>query len=87
MSKISLSHNITISAKIELNESELRALDALIGYGTDPFLKVFYKHMGKHYLEPYENGLRALFKNIGETVRPPLARIDKARRLLKNEKL
>ena len=52
---------IDVKAVLELNEQELRALDALRGYGIDAFLKVFYQHLGRHYLEPHEAGLRSLF--------------------------
>ncbi|GAG09337.1 unnamed protein product, partial [marine sediment metagenome] len=41
---------------LRLTEEEMRALDALTGYGFRPFLKVFYEKMGRHYLEPYEKG-------------------------------
>ncbi len=47
-----------------LSEAEASALDAIAGYGTDSFLKVFYEHMGKAYLQPYESGLRSLFDSV-----------------------
>lgn len=53
---------LTVEIVIALTEAEARALEALAGYGADPFLKVFYKSMGRHYLEPHEEGLRSLFK-------------------------
>jgi hypothetical protein len=58
--------NVVIQASVELvlDEEELRALDALAGYGTDKFLEFFYQHMGKTYLGPYENGLRRLFETV-----------------------
>jgi hypothetical protein len=56
----------TIEARITLNlsEDEAAALDALAGYGTDSFLDVFYKNMGRAYLEPHEKGLRSLFESV-----------------------
>lgn len=49
---------------LDLNELEWLALDALVGYGTDAFLKVFYRHLGQSYLKPHEAGLRALFDTV-----------------------
>ena len=71
---------ILFSVKCELTENELRALDALVGYGFDNFIKHFYG-LGKHYMEPYENDLRQLFAKV-ESLRPELANIDAARKAL-----
>ena len=71
---------ILFSVKCELTENELRALDALVGYGFDSFIKHFYG-LGKHYMEPYENDLKQLFAKV-ESLRPELANIDAARKAL-----
>ena len=73
---------VEFSGELTLSEVELRALDALVGYGVEPFLKVFYEKLGKAYMQPHEAGLRSLFKAIGEGVHPQLSRIDAARKLL-----
>jgi len=78
-------HAITVGGTLELDESELRALDALAGYGTKSFLEVFYKHMGKAYMQPHEAGLKKLFETIRRDVPPALGRIDMARGFLKRE--
>jgi hypothetical protein len=52
------------SVTLEITEEEAYALNALVGYGVDPFLKMFYEHMGKAYLEPHEKGLRSLFDSV-----------------------
>ena len=49
---------------ISLTETEARALDAIAGYDTEAFLKVFYSEMGAAYLQPHEEGLRSLFSAI-----------------------
>jgi hypothetical protein len=49
---------------IVLTEDQARALNALAGYGTDAFLRVFYEGLGSHYLKPYEKGLRELLDEI-----------------------
>lgn len=68
-------------------ESELRALDALVGYGHEGFLKVFYEKMGRHYLEPHEAGLISLFESIRKMVPPILRRTDDARKVFTGEKV
>lgn len=79
-----VSSRITVNATLVLDEGELRALDALVGYGTQPFLDVFYKHLGKSYMEPHEPGLRRLFKKIRENVPSAIAKADMAREFLKD---
>jgi hypothetical protein len=78
---------IDFKVKCELTENELRALDALVGYGFDNFLKSFYSGLGQHYLKPYEKDLKQLFDKI-ESLRPRLSEIkaqkDKLRELVKN---
>lgn len=54
--------HVEVSATITLNLVELRALDALTGYGVDKLLAHFYKHMGEAYLKPYEHGLRSFLE-------------------------
>ena len=64
MAKLEGKAEIAVSISITLSEAEMGALDALAGYGTDEFLKVFYEKMGRSYLEPYEKGLRSLFDAV-----------------------
>lgn len=70
----------TVKAVMELDEQEMRAMEALVGYGTDQFLEAFYKVMGKAYLQPHESGLRSLFQQVNEVLRPVIGRIDGLRR-------
>lgn len=71
---------IELSLTVTLSESEVRALDALMGYGTDDFLKVFYEKMGKAYMQPNETGLRELFKTLRPQCQEAISRIDAARK-------
>ena len=71
---------ITVEATLKVGEAELRALDALVGYGDDAFLKFFYSNLGTAYMKPHEAGLRSLFKAIRNQVPPVLDRIDNARK-------
>lgn len=80
MTRLIQQPRVEVSAIIKLTEVELRALEALVGYGTDPFLKVFYEVMGKHYLQPHEAGIRSLFDVIKSDLNPILDRADAAKK-------
>jgi hypothetical protein len=73
---------VTISATIEFTEGQLRALDALVGYGDDAFLKAFNVKLGTHYIKPFERDLRELFAQIRKTVPPALRNVKAARERL-----
>lgn len=73
---------VTIETTLKLNEAEARALDALVGYGTDAFLKVFYKQLGEAYMRDYEVGLRSVFDTIRASIPAALRTIDAARKAL-----
>jgi hypothetical protein len=73
---------VTWTLTLELNEAEAQALDAIVGYGDDEFLKVFYQHMGKAYLAPYEDGFRSLSKAIREQLQPQLYTLKEQRKAL-----
>lgn len=78
----SVETTVSITATLTLNEGQLRALDALAGYGDEPFLKAFYVKLGKHYMQPFERDLRELFKLVREEVPAALSCIDEARKQL-----
>ncbi len=59
--------SINMEVNLKLTEIEVRALDALAGYGVKQFLETFYKQMGKTYLQPHEKGLIDLFEKIRKT--------------------
>jgi hypothetical protein len=59
---------------LELNGDEMLALDAIVGYGTDNFLKVFYQFLGRHYLQPHEKGCRTLFDKVSNCNAPSKVR-------------
>lgn len=69
---------IQFEIDLSLNEVELRALDALVGYGIDAFIEKFYTHLGKAYMEKHEAGLRTIFAKI-DKLRPALAEIEKVK--------
>lgn len=71
---------VTVTAKFTVTEGELRALDALAGYGDTAFIDMFYKHCGEAYLKPHEKDLREFLKSIRSIAGPILSRADEARK-------
>mgnify|MGYP006348599173 CR=1 FL=1 len=78
--KASINWRIEFSATLKLNESELRAFDALVGYGDDAFLKVFREGLGEAYIRNHEAGLRSAFEAIRSQVIPAIQNIDRSRK-------
>lgn len=74
--------SVEFSSTITLNEVELRALDAITGYGFNSFIECFKKHMGESYIRGYEGGAESLFTAIRRDVSPALHQIDTARKAL-----
>lgn len=85
MAKSKLNPKVEFELYISLNESEARALEAIVGYGVDDFLKVFYTRMGEAYLKPHEGGLRSLFQAVKDDVIRQLRAVDKARAALESD--
>jgi len=80
MAKIEGRAQLQATITLGLSEAEAAALDALSAYGIDPFLQVFYDHLGRSCLQPHEAGLRSLFNSMGD-VRVFLGRAKEARRV------
>lgn len=76
---VTINTEVKITATLTLTEGQLRALDAMVGYGTDAFLRAFYVKLGTHYMKPFERDLRDLFKAIETQVPPALDGVCKAR--------
>ncbi len=70
---------VVVEVTFTVTEDEARALDALAGYGDDSAIEAFYKHCGKHYMQPYEHGLRSFLSSIRKIVTPALNEADKLR--------
>lgn len=89
MAKISGYGEIKGEVTLVLSEVEAKALDAIVGYGPEQFLKVFYEHLGQAYLKPNEQGLKSLFDSVrtGEgSVSNFLKRIHEAREVFSGRK-
>lgn len=50
MAKINQHAKIEATATFTVDEEEMRALDAMVGYGFTSFMDTFKKHMGSHYM-------------------------------------
>lgn len=73
-----------------LSEEEAGALDALVGYGFEPFKEVFYDKLGTAYMKPFEAGLKSLFESIrtgDASVGSILARAREARMVFSGAKI
>lgn len=80
MNRLTQWPRIEVDVNVKLSMAEVQALEALAGYGTDGFLEVFYKQMGKHYLQPHEAGLRSLFATISSELPPIIRRYQSAKK-------
>jgi hypothetical protein len=72
---------VEFKVEVTLTEGEVRALDAIAGYGADAFLKVFHKHLGSAYIRPFDNDFKELCEKI-KTLRPAIKAIRDAREKL-----
>ena len=82
--KSKCSIKVTYTVNLELTETEARALEAMVGYGTQSFLDTFYK-MGTYYMKPYESGIFTLFESVKNQIRPSLYKVDCAKKAINEE--
>ncbi len=83
MAKIIAKPKLELELSFTVNESEARALDALVGYGDDAFIKAFYEKLGKCYMDNHEQGLRDFFTSIRKLVPPILSNFKEAKEAFK----
>lgn len=81
MADSTASANIELSLTVTLTESEVRALDAIMGYGTEAFLQTFYEDLGTSYLKRNEAGVHSLFNTLRPQCQMAITRIDSARKV------
>lgn len=79
MSKIAVNPEIELKLTMALDEEEVRALEAMTGYGVDKFIEVFYEKLGENYMKKHEVGLRSFLNSIREQVPPYIDKVNKAR--------
>jgi hypothetical protein len=80
MAKLTQRPVVDVSATFTVNEAELRALDALAGYGDDAFIKAFYEKLGSAYMLEHEHGLREFLQSVRNFAPAILHRADAARK-------
>lgn len=81
MPKLVSKPSLNLDIVFTINESEARALDALVGYGDDAFIEAFKAKLGAHYLSNHEDGLRSVFKGLREFLPGALSQLDEARKV------
>jgi len=83
--KVKIDFQVTLT----LNEAEARMLVEMTGYGADPFLRGYYKVLGKSYMRPHEAALKTFFSSIKSVLPSELNRIDKIKEAMEltNEQL
>lgn len=79
---VAIHTEVKITATLSLTEGQLRALDALAGYGPDAFFRAFYVKLGTAYMKPFESDMRELMKMIRSHVPDALNGIKEARKKL-----
>lgn len=82
MADLKITTDVRVTATLEVSEGQLRALDALAGYGANAFFKAFYVKLGKSYMQPFEADMRELFNLINQQVPQALREIAEARKVL-----
>jgi hypothetical protein len=87
MAKITQMPEVQVTATFAVDEEEMRALDAMVGYGFEAFLSAFQKHMGTHYMHGHEDGLKRFFESTRANVAPILRRADDARAVFTGQKI
>jgi len=80
MATISQQPKVELKVTFQITEAEARAIDGLVGYDFDGFVKAFYTQLGESYLKPHEAGLRTFFESIRNEMPAILDRTDKARK-------
>jgi hypothetical protein len=83
--KITSQHKVNFTVQFEVNESELRALGALAGYGDDMFIQAFYEKLGRDYMEAHEWGMRTFLTTLRKEAPALLGRLDTAREMLEGK--
>lgn len=81
MAQVKASSTVKLSVTLVLTEEEAIALNEMTKYGIDSFLKGYYNFLGRHYMQPHEEGMRSLFKTIDAELSPHLRRIADAREI------
>ena len=80
MARLASLPKIELRLTLSISEGEARALDALVGYGDDDFIKAFYEKLGKAYMSDHEDSLREFFQSVRTFMPGLLSQADTARK-------
>lgn len=78
--KIKSMAKMSFNINLILSEEEAKALYQITAYSPDHFVKWFYKNLGKHYLQPHEDGLRSLFLTVQKELPQHIRHIDNSKK-------
>lgn len=84
MANFALKSQGSYTVTMTLTEGEARALEAILGYGQEEFVRVFYKYMGEVHLKPHESGLKMLFGSRSSLVHE-LSKIEAATKVIEGK--
>lgn len=74
---------VFFTARLNLNESQAKALIALFGYSPDTIFKVWQEHLGKAYVKDFGiEDIRALAAGVHEQLSPALHKMQVIRDVL-----
>ena len=82
IAKLTTTPTVSLELQLTISEGEARALDAIIGYGSEAFIRVFKEHLGSCYIEPYEKHVISLFNSLQPILSSAIHQADEARKLL-----
>jgi hypothetical protein len=85
MADVKDNSTLDLSVTLVLNEAEARMLIEMTGYGADPFLRGYYKVLGKSYMKPHEKALKSFFGSINRQLPQAVKRIDEARKVFNGD--
>jgi len=74
---------VEMNIKLFITKEEALALNAIAGYGVKEFLKCFYEHMGRAYLEPHEEAMITLFDKLKNQIPIEVSKIETAEKQIK----
>lgn len=78
---------VTFEMELLISECSARALDALVGYGDDAFIKHFKENLGTAYIRDHEKGLKEFFGQVRSQVLPQIHRVNELRKQIDAPKI
>lgn len=84
MATVTGTPKLELEITLKISEGELQALNALVGYGNDAFIKTFYEKLGKVYMREHEGHMRSFMDGIRKQAPAILHNVEAARKAYRN---